>query len=478
VARAPSGRRRMNNALPRRPLARFDAWLAHSVEARVSMLVGAVASSTMLVAVAPRHSPEAIVLVGLSTAACGALAVFERRRPALGVRPIAAAIALVFAVAVIAPPRTSNDLWSYTMYGRTVSVHSASPYDHVPADYPSDPFSRRVSTIWQHRASVFGPAFVGFAMTGTWLAGDSVLANRLFFQLTALAAAAACLVIMWRRTRSAAALAWLGLHPAFGALAINGGHIDLLIGLGILVAAILASRQRGLTAGIVIGALALMKLTSLLALVGLVLWAWHRQKPRLACSMLLGAAVTLGLVYLPVLTSASHVLGSADRTVTPASVWNPLAEALVGHDAGRRLAHPLAPNSTLTVLFFVSLGAVACLALAIGWRAAVARRPEPAAGATTASYTMAAAYSYPWYAAWSLPTFADRQPSRLAWVVWLQASLMLAALKLPVRPSGTVLGTLTRGLLSYVAPLVLLTAFVILGLHGTPESRAAAQIDS
>jgi len=442
------------------------------------MLVVAVASSSLLVAVAPRHSPAAIVLVGVSTAACGALAVLERRRPALGVPRVVAAIALVFAVAVIAPPRTSNDLWSYTMYGRTVTVHSASPYDHVPADYPSDPFSRRVSTIWQHRASVFGPAFVGFATTGTWIAGDSVLANRLFFQLTAAVAAAACLVIVWRRTRSSAALAWLGLHPVFGALAINGGHIDVLIGLGILVAAILASRQRGLIAGIVIGVLALMKLTSLLALLGLVFWAWRRRTPRLAWSMLLGTGLTLALVYLPVLASASHVLGSADRTVTPASVWNPLAEALVGHDAGRRLAHPLAPNSTLATLFFVSLGAVACLAVALGWRAAHARRPEPATGATTASYTMAAAYTYPWYAAWSLPTFTDRQPTQLAWVVWLQASLMLAALKLPVRPSGTVLGTLMRGVLSYVAPLVLLAAFVVIGLRASPEPRVAAQIDS
>ena len=88
------------------------------------------------------------------------------------------AIVLVFTVSVIAPPRTSNDLWSYTMYGRTVTAHSESPYDQVPADFPSDPFSQRVSKIWQHRASVFGPAFIGIAVTGTALVGDSALANR------------------------------------------------------------------------------------------------------------------------------------------------------------------------------------------------------------------------------------------------------------------------------------------------------------
>ena len=80
---------------------------------------------------------------------------------------------------------------------------------------------------------------------------------------------------------------------------------------------------------------------------------------------------------------------------------------------------------------------------------------------------MAAAYSYPWYSAWALPTLSADQPSQLAWVVWLQASLMLAALKLPVIPSGTVAGTVTRAALSYLAPLVLLGAFVVIGLRGT-----------
>ena len=91
---------------------------------------------------------------------------------------------------------------------------------------------------------------------------------------------------------------------------------------------------------------------------------------------------------------------------------------------------------------------------------------------------MAAAYSYPWYSAWALPTLSDHQPSQLAWVVWLQASLMLAALKLPVVPSGTVVGIVTRAALSYLAPLVLLGAFVLVGLRGTRDSRIAAQIDS
>ena len=187
-------------------------------------------------------------------------------------------------------------------------------------------------------------------------------------------AAALSLAIVWRRTRSSAALAWPGLHPVFGAVAINGGHVDVLIGLGILVAALLASRESGVLCGVVVGIVALMKLTVLLALVGIVLWAWRRRSSRLTVSVVIAAGATVALGYLPVLTSAVHVLGSADRTMTPASVWNPVAEALIGHDAGRRLADPLAPNSTLTVLFSLSLVAVATIAVVVGWRTARARR--------------------------------------------------------------------------------------------------------
>ncbi|MBV8198948.1 MAG: hypothetical protein JO263_12520, partial [Candidatus Eremiobacteraeota bacterium] len=102
-----------------------------------------------------------------------------------------APLAVVFAVALALPPKTSNDLWSYTMYGRIVSVYGDSPYTHLPSEFHTDPFYKRISPIWQHRGSVYWPVFVGYATVGTFLAGNSVLVDRLFFQLSAALAAAA-----------------------------------------------------------------------------------------------------------------------------------------------------------------------------------------------------------------------------------------------------------------------------------------------
>ena len=428
----------------------------------------AVLCSVLLVAVAPRHSPLAIGLVVGATLACGVLAVWERRTPRLGVRPVMAAIALVFAVAVVKPPTTSNDLWSYGMYGRMVTVHDANPYVAVPNDFRSDPLFDRVSPIWQHRPSVFGPVWVGYEAVGSLLMGSSPLGTRLFFQLTAAAAAVAVLVLIWRRTRSTAALVWLGLHPMFGAVAINGGHNDVVIGLGILAGALLAGRRWGGAAGFVLGLVALIKITALLALVGVVLWAYRQRRWRVAATATAGAAAALVIGYLPFVGDAAHVLANSDHTVTPGSLWNGVTDLLLGHNAWSDVLHPLAYNGTLDAIFWVSVVTVAVVALVLGFRAGREGSPRPAVGAATASYPMAAGYAQPWYSSWSLPVFTDAAPSPLAWVVWIQAAVMLAALKLPTQWDGSVVEVFARALLSYVAPLALFVAFVVVGLRARP----------
>jgi hypothetical protein len=436
-----------------------------------------VLSTALLVALAPRHSPMAVTFVVASTITCGAFAVLERRSPRVGARPVAIAIALLLAVAVITGPRSSNDLWSYVMYGRIVSQHDANPYDKVPADFRNDPFFARVSPVWEHRASLFGPVWVAYESGSTVVAGDSALANRLAFQFAAAAAAAAALVLVWRRTRSAAALAWLGLQPVL-VVAVNGGHNDIVIGLAILASAILVARDRPWLAGLVLGLATLIKVTALLGSVGIVLWAVRNHRPRVAWTASLVTVATVAVGYLPIAVGASSVLAHSDRTVTPGSPWNGLADALVGHDAGRLLTHPLAGNATLDDIFVVSAICITLLALVIGWCVAARGRPETVMGATTATYPVVAEYSQPWYATWALPALSGHEPSPIAWIAWLQASVMLAALKFPVQPSGSIADTVTRGLLTDVAPVVLLVAFVIAGVRSARGSASHSPLTS
>jgi hypothetical protein len=438
------------------------------------VLLGAAAALLIAVTVAPRHSVASTLLVVAAAASAGGVALLEARRPRLGPRPVVAAIGVVLLVAVSVGPRSSNDVWSYTMYGRMVSVHGASPYEHVPADFRSDPFQHLVSPIWQHRGSVYGPAFVAYAAALTYAAGDSRLVDRLLFQLGAALIVAAALALVWRRTRSPAALAFLGLHPVYGAIIVNSGQIDAFIGLAILVAVVLMAERRAAAAGVAIAIASLVKVTSLLVLPAFVLWAWLRGDRRAATRVALTTVGLVGVLYLPFVAGQSNVLSGADHAVTPGSAWNLPAQLLVGKDAGRDLPGLMPSNPTLDVLFYASLALVAALALTLAWRWARAGRLDLAAGAGAGSYVVAAEYTLPWYAGWALPAVTERRPSPLAWVLWLQAVVLLAAWKLPTHHTGGVADTVLRGAVAYALPLVLLVAFVVARAPRPTETPALA----
>ena len=75
--------------------------------------------------------------------AFAALMVALHRRVAVPAWPVLLAGGALLVVAMIQPPIESGDVWSYASYGRMVTLHHDSPWTHVPADYPHDPYTRR-----------------------------------------------------------------------------------------------------------------------------------------------------------------------------------------------------------------------------------------------------------------------------------------------------------------------------------------------
>ena len=220
--------------------------------------------------------PALVVLIGVA-AALGSywwMVSAEARQPSMSLRAVVVAIAVIFAAALTAAPRETGDIWSYATYGRMVAVHHASPYRHVPDEYEHDPILPLVSPVWQHTGSVYGPVFTAFYAAVAPLAGDSAVRTRFLYQATAVLAVAGALVLLWRRTRSPAAIAWLGLQPVVGLQLVNGGRNDAMIGLGILAAILLTERRRPRSTGLVTGVTAAVKATALLGGVGLAIWTW------------------------------------------------------------------------------------------------------------------------------------------------------------------------------------------------------------
>jgi alpha-1,6-mannosyltransferase len=282
-------------------------------------------------------------------------------------------------------------------------------------------------------------------------------------------------VLVWRRTRSHAALIWLGLQPVFGAVAINGGHNDVVVGVAILGGVVAASVRRPAVGGVALGVAALIKLTAGLAVVGLGFWLWRRGRRRDALVALAAWAGTLAIGYVAFLGDATHVLAAADHTVTPASAWNGLVDLVLGHDAGRAWSNPIAPSNFLDGVFLLGAVTVVVVAGVAGW--AMARRsatPGPPVGTTTAAYTMGAQYTFPWYAAWALPCFAESAVEPLGWLVWIQATVMLAALKLSSHPNGTPADIVFRVPITYLAPPALLVSFVVVATLRAGTGRRLA----
>jgi hypothetical protein len=284
------------------------------------------------------------------------------------------------------------------------------------------------------------------------IVGSSTLGNRLVYQSIAAAAVGAALIIVWRRTRSSAALAFLGLNPVYAVMTVNGGHVDALIGLAVLGAALLAARARPVAAGLAIAVATLIKVTGLLGGAGIALWFLHTGRTRSAVRMTVTIMFTLLVGYLPFVDSLG-VLAHADHLVSPWSPWNGLADALLGHDAWRAVAHPLAYNGTLLVLSSAGLALTTVLIVVLGWWAASGPDSRDAAGTTAATYPIAATYSLPWYTDWALPSFANDEASVVGWIVWIGGAVMLITLKLPVQPTGSIA-------LTYVLPILLFVAFV------------------
>ena len=139
------------------------------------------------------------------------------------------------------------------------------------------------------------------------------------------------------------------------------------------------------------------------------------------------------------------------------------------------MANPLAPNDTLIAFFYVGMATVLVMALGLGWRAARRARPDEAVGVSVAAYSVGAEYAFPWYAAWGLPVFAVDGLTALGAVVWIQSVVMLAGLKLPLPVTAGPVDAVLRPLLTYVAPVTLLVAFVVVGVRSTRATAVSSR---
>jgi hypothetical protein len=396
--------------------------------ATVTLVVVAVAIAVVLVR-GPNSTPEPNqILLVVSLVALGFVIRLERRRPSLQRSTVWGLTGGLLLVAVAVPPMDSNDVWAYATYGRMLAHYHDSPYTHSAADYPRDPFARKVDPVWQGTRSVYGPLFTVVSAGGMAVAGDSRGAARLFFQVLSALAVVAAMVLIDRRSADPMALAVLGVNPVTIVSFVNGGHNDALVGLAVLGAVFLVLHRRHTAAGVALALGAMVKIIALLPMAAIAVWVWRREGLRRAATLV---GVTVALVALGIGLSGGRdvlePLGRATHHITANSIWHGaqrwLEDAKLAEGFGRAEAQDYSLARVGRFAQVTVLGLAALL---------VARRldrptPVPAVGAAVLAYMLGAMYVYPWYVAWALPALALSWDSRLMWFLLGHAGAMQVA---------------------------------------------------
>ena len=371
------------------------------------------------------------------------------------IMPTVFAIAALLVVAVVRPPTFPTDIRSYAADGRMLAHYHENPYVVLPSHFNYDPRYLHIP----NSTAPYGPLFIGPAAVIARVAGTSEVWTRLAYQAAAAAAIAAALVMLWRSCRSSAAIVLVGLHPVVAGTIVNGGHNDAFIGLLVLAAVLAAERKRLVSAGAVLAAAMLIKITAGLALLPITLWMVRRG--RRAVGALLGASVVA--LVVPVIVFVPGLFGSirsADSgLVTRTSIWNfdPLRAPLVSR----------AGDGAVTQV------ALLCIGLAVLWVASGERELSDRVTGCVAAWLLLSAYVMPWYTVWALPVAALHPRHPFTRVVAWQGAVVVTAFLLPHRLLANSAVSFSFG---WIAPAVLLAASA-LALRSGPrrfESSSAA----
>jgi hypothetical protein len=340
----------------------------------------------------------------------------------LSPRAVVATILACNALALLAPPLFSTDVFSYQAYARMWTEYGVNPYISGPHAIALDPIYPFIGADWIFTPSAYGPLFTvlsgAFASLGV---AASVLAYKSVAALGGLLCVGAVASIARRRgTDPVRAAALVGCNPLLVLYGVGGAHNDLLM-LGVAAVGLrlfLDERARAGAGAVVVAAA--VKLTAVLLLPFAVAARADRQPRehwRRIVSGALAATVALaalsfgmfgtGTLHLPATLASSQSAG--DWHSIPGFISLRLGFGALGHVTG-------------VILGILSLAVIAWLLREV-WRGRLDW--IEGAGWATVAILVCASSLLPWYVAWLLPLVALSRDRRL-WraALWLTGVVM------------------------------------------------------
>lgn len=412
----------------------------------------AATSATGLAVATDRQLPNPLHIAIVVVACIGyvGMLIADKRWGGLKIGLVAVATVAPVVVALVVIPRFTGDVWSYAMYGRILGVHHLSPWTHAPAAFPHDSLLHLVGRTWRGTPSVYGPAFTAASATSASVLGAGALATRLFYQGLSAVALGGAGWLIWRRTRSAAAVAFLTVHPLVVMYLVNGGRNDILVGVALLAAVVLVSNNRPGAAGVV-GALgALVKVTGVVGFVALVVTMVARGERQAARRTVIAAGAVFGAGYAAAgMTALFAPMKTAGALFSRGSPWSLVA--LLG------FAQPSV---------HVALALLALLVLVVIMRHA-RNNATTAVTASLGMLSLAAAYTLPGYAAWALPTAALDHRGRVARIIAAAGVVLVVTYEILRHPFVGTTGAALHATATFGGPIALLA--LVIALVRTPS---------
>lgn len=314
-------------------------------------------------------------------------------------------------VVLLLPLLFSRDVYSYAFYGRIASVYHMNPYVRTPADFPRDALASLVGPKWIDTPAVYGPLFTGVSALVTRAvssAEGAVVAFRTI-AVTASLGTVAILAAFTRRawpSRAPFAVAAFGLNPVVLFQSAASGHNDLLVACAVAGSLALVASKRNLLAVAVLALGTLVKATTALPLLLLIVWCIARapagRRARTLASHA-GLAAAVGVVFAaPFFQLRDPTLGLAELAghegwLAPSRLFRRLLDTLSGGTLG------IVARMGFAALLIASV----VLLVRTVWRRALIDRSwfelGSAWGWSLLLLMLLGPVLLPWYVTWALP---------------------------------------------------------------------------
>lgn len=307
---------------------------------------------------------------------------------------------------IFIPAYRSRDLFSYTFYGRTISVYHKNPYILIPQNRPLDLYFPMIG--WKHSASVYGPVFNIAAAIIAKIAGSKVVLDVFLFKLMSFIFYAGTVGIVFSLAKKVSpgrenmALAITAWSPLLMMHVIGAGHNDAMLIFFIMLGFLLYRKDYKLLAIAAMGLAFAVKITAILALAPMFILYMRERRESYFKRFVKGAAVAIAvpaLLYAPFwagpkIFDTTREMAKAYSGSSVPTLFRNLFHQLLG---SMGISSARAQNLASSGIWLVFTGLFVVITIVLLYRVRDYRTMMMGAAAISLVWFLTTPYILPWY---------------------------------------------------------------------------------